>query len=640
MATTELKLGVEEQQIIELINQQKNFLLSGGAGSGKTYSLVQIVRKILQQNPYARIACITYTRSARDEIQERVQAENLRISTIHDFLWDCIKPYRLELKKVVIDLINEVNTDDKGKETRAIRHLSDGEESLSPSFFDDIEEIQYREVRNISKGVISHDEVIKVANRIFKEYQKLRRIVQDRFQYVFIDEYQDTFPDVIEIFLNFFEERKTVIGCFGDEMQAIYDKRVGDLNKYIAEGKIVKVKKKENRRNPRLVIELANRLRTDELIQKPSQDITAPNMINGKVKEGEISFIHSENANVEDVKKYLETNHNWDFSGDNSLETKELNLTHNLIAERAGFQSLLDIYNGDGIIKFRDRIKKYIEANNIAENFNDFTFGEVVDFLQKGKMEEELRPVSPTCGMQEFIDDNKSLYEYVCSLPYHQFLKTHVNSDKLTDEDQFDPLIKQLMRIKNIIYLYKKNDVNEFLGQTMYKLSSIKDKKILKERIEELIETDTKTINEVIDLADKYEICVKEDGFDTFIDSNPYLYKRLSGLPFSEFQNFYYYHSELTPFSTQHKVKGQEFNDVLVVLDNGRWNKYNFQYLFEDLGNKAAKSRKSVLERTQKIFYVCCTRAKERLVVFYHNPSKEVIEKAKEWFGESNVISL
>lgn len=186
MATTELNLGVEEQQIIELINQQKNFLLSGGAGSGKTYSLVQIVRKILQQNPYARIACITYTRSARDEIQERVQAENLRISTIHDFLWDCIKPYRLELKKVVIDLINEVNTDDKGKETRAIRHLSDGEESLSPSFFDNIEEIQYREVRNISKGVISHDEVIKVANRIFKEYPKLRRIVQDRFQYVFL----------------------------------------------------------------------------------------------------------------------------------------------------------------------------------------------------------------------------------------------------------------------------------------------------------------------------------------------------------------------------------------------------------------------------------------------------------------------
>jgi DNA helicase-2/ATP-dependent DNA helicase PcrA len=48
----------------------------------------------------------------------------------------------------------------------------------------------------------------------------------------------------------------------------------------------------------------------------------------------------------------------------------------------------------------------------------------------------------------------------------------------------------------------------------------------------------------------------------------------------------------------------------------------------------------SVLERTQKIFYVCCTRAKENLAVFYHNPSAQVIMKAKEWFGEENVIDI
>lgn len=603
------------------------------------------MRKILQQNLYAKIACITYTRSARDEIQERVQAENLRISTIHDFLWDCIKPYRLALKKIVIDLINEIDIDDKGKETRSIRYLSEGDENLPLSFFDDIEEINYREVRRISEGIISHDEVLKVANRFFKEYPKLRRIVQDRFQYVFIDEYQDTFADVIEIFLNFFEENKTVIGCFGDEMQAIYDKRVGNLNDYIAEGKIEKVEKKENRRNPRLVIELANRLRTDKLTQKPSDDITAPNMIDGKIKEGRIQFIYSEDKGVEAVKEYLETNHDWDFSTDNTLETeeletRELNLTHNLIAERAGFKSLLDIYNGDGVIGFRDRIKKYIKDNDIDEDFTEFTFEKVVDSLQKGKSGRELKRVSPTDGMQKFIDENKHLYDYARSLTYQQFLKTYVNSDKLTDEDQFDPLIKQLMKIKNIIALYKENDVNEFLIRTAYKLVSIKDKQILKDRIDELIETDNKTIGEVIDLADEYGICLKEDSFNTFIANSPYLYKRVSELLFSEFQNFYYYHSESTPFSTQHKIKGQEFNDVLVILDNGNWNNYNFKYLFEDLGDKVTESQKSVLGRTQKIFYVCCTRAKDRLAVFYHNPSKEVIEKAKEWFGESNLISL
>ena len=90
----------------------------------------------------------------------------------------------------------------------------------------------------------------------------------------------------------------------------------------------------------------------------------------------------------------------------------------------------------------------------------------------------------------------------------------------------------------------------------------------------------------------------------------------------------------MTPFSTQHKTKGDEFDNVLVILDNGRWNDYNFGYLFLNSGTE------SVLKRTQKIFYVCCTRARENLAVYYHNPAPNVIAKAKEWFGEANVISL
>jgi DNA helicase II / ATP-dependent DNA helicase PcrA len=37
---------------------------------------------------------------------------------------------------------------------------------------------------------------------------------------------------------------------------------------------------------------------------------------------------------------------------------------------------------------------------------------------------------------------------------------------------------------------------------------------------------------------------------------------------------------------------------------------------------------------------MCCTRAKEKLSVFYHNPNLAVIEKAKEWFGDENVKNI
>lgn len=106
-------------------------------------------------------------------------------------------------------------------------------------------------------------------------------------------------------------------------------------------------------------------------------------------------------------------------------------------------------------------------------------------------------------------------------------------------------------------------------------------------------------------------------------------------VPYSEFISLYNYLEGQTPFSTQHKTKGTEFDNILVILDNGRWNNYNFEKLF------AANNREErVIDRTEKIFYVCCTRAKEQLAVFYHKPTTTVIKKAIEWFGVNNIVKL
>ena len=71
-----------------------------------------------------------------------------------------------------------------------------------------------------------------------------------------------------------------------------------------------------------------------------------------------------------------------------------------------------------------------------------------------------------------------------------------------------------------------------------------------------------------------------------------------------------------------------------MIMDNGNWNNYNFDALFTGRG------KDTVIERSQKIFYVCCTRAMENLAIFYHNPSAEVLVTAKEWFGEEDVTQI
>ena len=500
------------------------------------------------------------------------------------------------------------------------------------------------------EGIISHDELLIVANYLFEKYPKLSSIVKDKYKFIFIDEYQDTSKAVVDTFLTHFKksERKNIIGFFGDAMQSIYDDGIGNLDEYKGDDAdtVNEVPKKQNRRNPQLVIDLANKLRTDGIAQEPSTDPNAPNMVEGVVKQGTVLFLHSTDGDISKVEKFLEENYNWDF--DNSKETKELNLTHNLIAGKAGFRTLMDIYDRDHILSFRDRIKKYIKDNGITTDFSENTFGEVIQILQQGKSGRDLNAVSPTNTMQNFINGNAELYNYAKSLNYSEFSKMYVDKDQLLDDKKQDEddenkkgskrdnLIKHLFKIQTNISLYKNKRYNEFLRATdfRFKITSIASKRTLKENIDNLVNVGDKTIEEVITDANEKGICMIDDKLIDFKEKKEYLYNRVKDVKFSEFQKLYEYLEGHTPFSTQHKTKGAEFDNVLVILDNGGWNNYNFEKMF--LGTASP----SVAERTQKIFYVCCTRAKENLAVFFYNPDAQVIAKAKVWFGDDNVIKI
>ena len=174
----ETRLGVEQvkdefQQIMEHIANGDNFLLSGGAGSGKTYSLVQVIKKVIEDNPTSKIACMTYTNAAVKEIEERVNHKNLNVSTIHDFLWDNIKHFQKELKIAIITLSNDENVN---------KIKIDGLNKVSNDYFDNREEavkIQYKEYLRLKDGIISHDELLVIADYMFAKYSKLCDVVKD-----------------------------------------------------------------------------------------------------------------------------------------------------------------------------------------------------------------------------------------------------------------------------------------------------------------------------------------------------------------------------------------------------------------------------------------------------------------------------
>lgn len=256
MAKGRIGLEPEVIEIFKAIDQGENFLLSGGAGSGKTYSLVQVIRQILIEQPLANIACVTYTNAAVKEIEDRVSHKRLKVSTIHDFIWDIIKHFQKELKKCLIQLLN----DDE------VRISISGVDQVPEDFFNE-KSIEYKEYLRLREGIISHDEVIILAYEMFKKYPRLGDILKDRFQFVLVDEYQDTNKAIIEILLNHLKDsnKTNIVGFFGDSMQSIYDNTIGDLTDY--KENYIHIKKTQNRRNPQKIIDLANILRIDVKLQ-------------------------------------------------------------------------------------------------------------------------------------------------------------------------------------------------------------------------------------------------------------------------------------------------------------------------------------------------------------------------------------
>ena len=95
-------------QIIETMNRGDSFRVEAGAGAGKTHSLMRVVEwlekeklKVLQKKGH-KIACITYTNRAVDEIKSRLKSDDfIRPCTIHNFAWSCMSRFQSSLIKIV-----------------------------------------------------------------------------------------------------------------------------------------------------------------------------------------------------------------------------------------------------------------------------------------------------------------------------------------------------------------------------------------------------------------------------------------------------------------------------------------------------------------------------------------------------------
>ena len=623
----------EVKTALQCIEKGENFILEGGAGSGKTYSLISLIETLIIKSPKIRIICITYTNNAVAEIKSRIDNENLWVSTIHEFIWYIIKKYQKEIKNELVLLIN----DEIIKEFKKPKDLENN--LITIDYFDNID-VEYDEYYSMNPNAenkikISHDHILILAEKMFDKYKKLSDILKDIANCIFVDEYQDTSPYIAKILLEHLKKskKKNVIGFFRDSMQSIYDEGVGDLNKY----KLKKIVKKQNRRNPRIVIEIANKFRNDKITQIPSKDKNAPNMDeNGVIIEGNIKFIYGKEQEDINFLKNKALFKSWDFL--DGRKTKELRLTHKYNAEMAGFKKLYDLYNDDLIIKLIDNIQKNIDNNENKES----VLNELVLQLRPTYNKKDLFEKIITNEIYNLIyqDIKNLLWKDVlekCKISKESLMSYKFNgiSGRYEANSHRDKILKKLDVLNELIELYESKKFNEFLKKTNFSIQNKNDKSKLKEIMNFLMFEDRKTIEEVLDFSKKQGLIREDVDFDNYISAKGfYLWERIKKISFKEYRNSILYLKEFSPISTQHSIKGSEFDNVLVVLESN-WNKYDFKTLF----GKGSKNE-NVKKRTRKLFYVCMTRAKKNLVIYMPTEDLEIINSAKDYFGEENVLSI
>ncbi|MGF1817748.1 UvrD-helicase domain-containing protein, partial [Vibrio splendidus] len=195
----------------------------------------------------------------------------------------------------------------------------------------------------------SHDTLLEYGLKLVETYPTLCRIIIDSYPYFFIDEYQDTHRNVVKFVKTINDyaiknNKEWMVGYFGDTAQCIYEDGVGRDITELHDG-LDDINKVFNRRSHQQIIDVANNIRDDEIVQKPIFD----DRNNGSVS----FFYHNSEDKLATAQQFIA-----EYKSDLAKANKEegytyadndkihcLVLTNRLMASFNGFEGVYDVYS-------------------------------------------------------------------------------------------------------------------------------------------------------------------------------------------------------------------------------------------------------------------------------------------------------
>ncbi len=256
------QLNPSQQEAV--VNSQGPSLVIAGAGSGKTRVLTYRIAHLLTQGvPPQRILALTFTNKAAREMKERIAtmvgvdvARNLWMGTFHSIFARILRgeadkigyPSSFTIydtsdsKNLVKSIVKQMKLNDKEYKPGAVlgRISAAKNDLVTPAAYardqhrmmEDqatkkgmIYEIYTRYMRQCYKsGVMDFDDLLLNTNILFRDHPESLQKYQNIFQYIMVDEYQDTNYSQYIIIKKLAEKHKNIC-VVGDDAQSIYSFR-------------------------------------------------------------------------------------------------------------------------------------------------------------------------------------------------------------------------------------------------------------------------------------------------------------------------------------------------------------------------------------------------------------------------------
>lgn len=623
------------------------FLVNAPAGSGKTTWIRKSVRKYLLQNPNDNVLCITYTNRAAEELGKDVDSNRVYFGTIHSFINDFIgsffshesilKLYWEVYKNQIVERIENISQNRNWVESN-MRYIEKYGRLTPEIVRSNITMISYNQApfNSLYRGALGHDDLISFTRLAVERFPVIKKKISDKYQVVFIDEYQDTATDVLQIFYSSMIGKKSKLYLLGDKMQQIYRNYNGEFETYFdVFNKTINLS--VNYRTTPKIVSILNGIYNDECYKQTPYE---------KNKDEDMDFL-PEVRIVTDIEKNVSELMN-QYKDSLILYLSNKSRFHNI-----GVGELYDAYSG-------------MEKYGFGKKYN------AVDVLTKEEIRENDALLSFLFTVNMIVDCfMKEFYGEVFRIIHKAGI--YFNCEKFIIRKHTDKhLVKD--KLDDIVALYNElsTTVDDFLSLCI-------EKKYIREEFYAAVveENDYQLVKnvkvqEVKVLADymsdpkiSTQHGVKGESHDTVVfvadnsRSNPVVHMSKFfemwsniNITLSEFDAFYYIYSQ-TINQIEHKIgmkcsqlKADTYISVADIIDEelqtfvkkNEANPYYIQLLKVKMDKYFEKKNVTNVKECLKegtvygplcayrLFYVGCSRAKRNLVVMINKKDIEGFE--------------